>query len=399
MGRDFWNTIRLALRVDKIKGSLTLPAATYDCGFERASVYHPNNTSPLRLPSNITLSSTAVTIDFWAKIFPSQTASYDFLALVDSGATREIRMSISQTTGLITISAITSAGSYSFTVPNLYFNNWTRFTITFSTANLIMKLYVNSVLVNSVVIAGNLTNNTFAFAFGTASFLTQANSYLNELALYSVEQTAEDIAQTNSYKANIGAYGTTLVGYWKLNNLEAGGAFGVTSIQSVGSISLDSGSVIIASTTEDYAPIKFGASFVAVQYDVILPAPTSIQFPKRPPTGMTGMVVLRWTDSDDVVQRRKLWALDGVDIGPIPATYNGERLTADFTIEVWNIDGEATVVIPSDIILRVARTTNPTTSYDSTAVASATITADSTLAAEFPITFPLTFITQQAYTP
>ena len=397
MGRDFWNTIREAVKIGPIKGSLTIPAGTFNCGFPRASVYSPPSLSPIRNNGLFGLSSTEITIDFWAKLLIADPLFASVSVIRLTNGTQRISLTTDNVSGTMKVTAVTTGGTYTANLSKTYYHAWHRFTITFSSVNNILKLYVDSTLESSIVTTGNLGANNFDIFFGSSSVSNDNPAYFNELALYTKEMTKEEVIQTNSYRANIGAYGQFLSRYWKMNNV---GAVSILT-PSVGGIFLliDPAQLQEVVTTE-YAPIKFGASFIAVQYDVALTYKTSVQFPKNPPVGMTGQIVLRWLDDAGVVQRRKLWTLTGVDIAPSPAVYNGERLAKAFTIEVWNVDGAATVVIPSDIILWVAKTTKPTTSYDMAAVASSIIIADSTLASSaYPLVFPITFNNQQTYTP
>lgn len=389
MSRDFWNTKRLAPRVDKIKKSLTIPAGDYDCCFTRASVYNPTTVSALRLQSNITLSATQLTIDYWAKYSITPLGiNVDAFSLIDSSGVASIRMNLRSSTTVMTI--VTSLGTYTFTVLRSFYYEWHRFTVTFSVTDNELRLYVDEVLMGAVTTTGNLINNDFAFNLGQAAFLGQAIGFVNELALYATRKTQEAIIQIKSFKANIGAYGTNLQGYWKLNNFAAG-----ISSPSVGSIDIISASATLDTT--EYAPVKFGSSFVVAQHNVTLTHKCSLRFPETPPDETTGMLVVRWVDDNEVTQRRKLWDLDGVDIGPPPATYNGEPIAETFSIELWNIDGQETCVIPEEIVLRISKTTDPTNSHDDTSVSAAVITADSTLAEAFSLTLPATFNSQQTY--
>lgn len=394
MPRDFWQTIRPAIKVDRIKKSITLDAAEFDCGFERASVYQRGTVSPLRLASNVTLSNTQVTIDFWAKFLSVPALStWDVFSMVGSpGAATEIRMTMRP--GDFDVKIITSLGTYTLTQEGNYFNEWHRYTITFSVTDNLLLLYIDGVVVNSVSTTGNLTDNDFTVVLGQALFLTQGIGYWNELALYSNRKTAEAIKQIASFKGNIGAYGTGLQGYWKLNNLDAGGI----SVASVGSIDI-SGNGGQTLNTEEYASIKFGASFIAARYRLTAAQKISFRFPVVPPNNTTGQLCVSWLDDDGVLQRRKFWTLEGVDIAPNPATYNGEPVGPSFDLEWWNIDGMATIVVPEDLVLRTSKTTAIQTSYDSTAIVEVAATADTTIAEAFSLTLPSTFQSQQTYTP
>lgn len=393
MARDMWMTKRLAVKIDKIKKSLTVPAASYMCGFTRASIYVPVTISPIRTVSDVTLSAGAITIDFWAKFL--QTAGVaagvylDAAALITTGGAFSIRLKLELSHTRVTI--VTSAGTFNIDVNQPYHYEWHRFTITFSEVDGLCKFYVDRVLVGQVVALGNMSVNTFSFQFGQGVFVTQVVGFYNELALYNVVKTQEQIIQTNSYKGNVGEYGQGLQAYWKINRLN-----GTLSPPSVGVIDLIS-NFTQEVNTEEYAPIKFGASFVVAQAEFTLDSRCSLRFPSTPPAGTSGLFVIRWEDADGRIQRRKLWELEGVDLDE--DVYSGEPIESSFALELWNVDGDDMTVIPEDIVFRLSKTTNPTTSYDVTPQEAATVTMDSTLAENFPIPLPASFNTQQVYTP
>jgi hypothetical protein len=146
-------------------------------------------------------------------------------------------------------------------------------------------------------------------------------------------------------------------------------------------------------------PFIYGASFIPAQFDVTLTAPSAFKFPIMPPDDTTFQLVVRWVDSDGDTHRRKLWALAGVDIAPPLDLYNGETISASFTLECWNVDGASTIELPSELVLYSSLSTLPTTDTDHTNMAAIdNPTVDTTLAAPFPLTpFPLVFNTQQTY--
>lgn len=393
MSRDFWLTKREAVKIDKIKKSLTISADSFDCGPVNSSIQLGNNLSPIR-PTGagtqpLTLSATTITLDFWAYIVPTITvASWGVVELEEASG---YGIKITTTTSTLTVSIVTSAATYTITYPTPWYQ-WKRYTVAVDTANNIAKFYLDGVEVGSVAVAaGSFSTTTFDLWFGDSVFLGYLNGYLQDIALYNVYKNANAVDALKTHKGTTGTYSGGLTYYWKLRG---------NLTNTVGGIDLTGGGMIGGPTysTNEYAPIKFGASFIAAQYSISLTQKNSFLFPNDIPEGCTGMLVVRWIDDGGEVQRRRFWDLDGVDINPLPEYYNGESISEDFYLEWWNIDGQATIEVPDDVVLRMSKTTHPTTSYDSTPESAATLSVDTTLAQAFALTpFPLTFNTQQTY--
>ncbi len=389
MPRDYWMTKRLAVRIDKIKKSLTIPAATYNCGPTNQSLYIPSTTAALYTGGTpFAIGSFAeVSIDFWLSQFDNPTSNnYVICQLISSIGPRTIKLL--NNGGFLRLEVAASGGSGAVnTTRTLPFHAWTRYTITFSEAAGIAKLYIDGELLVSLAIAGNLSIDDFILAFGDSPSQSFVIGNIQDVALYSKALTQEQVYQTVHHRGNVGTYGTGLAAYWKLRT-NFTDFFG-------NSPDLITADPLAFFDPLTFAPIKFGASFVAAQADISLGVKSSLQFPKTPPDGTTGMFIVRWVDDDGETQRRRLWDMDGVDVED--AVYGGEAVAEDYTLEFWNIDGEDTAVIPEDIEFRSSITTDPTTSFDVTPVAADTVTMDSTLAAAFPMTFPIVFNTQQTY--
>lgn len=384
MPRDYWNTLRQVLKVGKRKKSLTLAAGEYDCGPVRGSYDHRGAVDALgHLTMDLALSTTTLTVDVWLKPLANLVSPTDFFRMENSTANLiRIGYSLAIYVDGFYLQIIDSGGTRTVKLPLLW-NSWNRYTVAFSSTLGFAYIYINGVLYASTVVAA-FGNANFDMFIGNSHAVSHYVGYVGEIALYSAYKNDLAVSQLGSFKANIGAYGTGLVAYWPLRE-------DYTPL--VGAYTLTQGTNTFSTT--EYPPIKFGASFVAAQYDVDLGKTVSLKFPNTPPTGTTGELIVRWTDADDVVQRRKLWRVTGVDVEA--EDYKGEPILAPFVLELWNIDGQETAEIPEDMILYVSDTTNPTTSSDTTSQSAATVTADSTLAAPFPITFPLTFNTQQTY--
>ena len=393
MSRDLWLTKRPAVHIDRIKKSLTIDSGSYNCGPTNASVIIGNTTSPIRISGAGTqpliLSATTVTVDFWYYAIPTIAAAswsiFELEELFGNG------IKLTTTSGTLTVTITTTSAAYTITYPAQWYE-WKRYTIAVDTANNLGRFYIDGVLVGSVAVAaGTFNTNAFDMWFGDSLFLGYANGNLQDVALYNVYKDATAVAATNTHRGTVGTYSNGLTYYWKLRG---------TQLPTVGAIDLAGTGGIgnIEYSTERFAPILYGASFVAAQYSITLGYRASLMFPNTPSDECNGMLVVRWIDPDDTVQRRRLWDMSGVDINPMPALYNGEALGTTFVLEWWNIDGEDTIEVPEDIELRISKTTNPTTGYDTTAISAATIAVDTTLAQEFPLTpFPLTFNSQQTY--
>lgn len=388
MARDFWMTKRLAVRVDKIKKSITIPAATYNCGPTNASLYVPSTTVALYTggtPFSVG-SINALSIDFRLNQFDNPSvnnyiivqllsSSGNFIKLLNNGGV--LRLEVQASGGAVT----------SNTTRTLPFHSWARYTITFSSTDNRCKLYVNNELILSLVTTGNMGADDYILAFGDAPNQSYVIGHIQDVALYSRALDQESIYNTETHRGNVGVYGSGLTAYWKLRSNFA---------DSLGNApDLETTDPLASFTTDEYAPIKFGASFVVAQAEFSLGTKCSLRFPNTPPEGTTGLFIVRWTDEDGEVQRRKLWSLDGVDVDA--DDYRGEAVTDDFVLELWNVDGNDTVILPEDIVFRISKTTNPTTSYDTTAQAAAEVTVNSELAAPFPLVFPIVFDTQQTY--
>lgn len=387
MARDYWMTRRLAPVVDKIRQTIELPAVTANCGPTQGSLYV--TTDLFAAAYNTVLVSlsvtTGVTLDFYAKVMPGTTQK--IMRLVDSVTGEGLEL-YALTDSSLRISVIHSGGTQNTTAAFNYLSEWHRFTITFDASGLTTKLYIDNVLVKTTAaIVGTVSfTNGARVLIGNSLTDSRVNGYFNEIRVWDELLSQDEINATTSYRS---ANDSTLEYYVRLR--------AVSNVPIVGTGVFASTSLSNAAASDDAPTILYGASFVVAEWPVELDNNVSLVWPQDPDDGTTGMLVVRWTDSDDVVQRRRLWNLDGVDIAPEPELYAGENVGDSFVLELWNIDGEETCVLPDDLTLHVSITTDPQTSYDHTAEEAADITVDTTLAATYPLTFPITFNTQQTY--
>lgn len=387
MSRDLWQTVREAVEIDRINKKLSISNNSFQCGPINASFVSRSSVSSLRSPlygsgQDLTISATKITIDFYLKAFPTvgQTSWYLLKLLEASG----YGITVQLTPDYITVNIITSASTYSTSLTPKY-GQWARYTVAVDTAANQASVYINGVLAGNITVtSGSFSTNTFALVFGNSEFLCYLNGNLNDVAIYNVRKDATAVSVLNTHKGSTGTYSSGLVYFWTLRETQNAdvGAVNLTGTAG-GSPTYDE---------DDYPFIGYGSSFVLAEYAVTVDNPTSLLFPNSPPdASCNGMLVVRWLDDNGDLQRRKLWDMEGVIINPAPAAYNGERLPASFTLELWNIDGADTVNTGGAITLSYADTTAPTSSYDRTQSATA-LTEDTTIQQNFPLTpFPLTF--------
>jgi len=363
MSRDLWITKREAVEIDRIKKSIVLTNNSWVCGPTNASmVLKSSGSSPLKVTSNVTLSTTEITLDFYFKAIPLnistpwqvfkliQAANYGITATLDNN--------------YFTVSVVTSAGTYTAAIA-ARFHSWNRYTITVDTSQNKARIYVDGVLEGSIsVTSGNFSTNSFNFYFGTTSTITVLNGFIQDIALYNEYKEAIEIETFDKHKGVDGTYSSGLSYYWKLRETQAAT---IGAIDLTGRAQPDSSGPIYSS--DDYATIGYGGSFVLAEYDLSLSSSISFKFPNYiPDPSCNGMLVVRWIDDNGDLQRRRFWDMEGVDINPMPEVYKGERVSASFTLEWWNIDGEDTLDTGGDVTLYYSILTKPTTSVDRTSV-------------------------------
>lgn len=397
MSRDYWMTQRSAPIIDKLKQTVTLPAVTANCAPSSGSVYITagsdfvlTNDTVFALPA-----TNGITLDFYAKVVSTSVVENTLALLSNVGGNRRIKITHSNSQpNILTITAINSGGTQSASFQYSYRNDWHRFTLVYDSITYKLSVYIDNqfVISTAALPAGTLLFTTGAYAalggnVDTAD--TGTVGFFNELRVWNEALTQDRINATTSYRS---INDTNLAYYVRIRNP-------ASNIPIIGSGDFYIDSPLAQASTTEYPVFKYGFSFVVAEYNFNIGRNISFKWPVDPPTGVTGMLVARWIDSEGVTQRRRLWDLDGVNIYPPPERYAGENMRSDICLELWNQTGRATCSLPSDLILYVSFCTNPTTSYDKTNQAAiAAPTVDTTLAESFPLTpFPLQFNEQQTY--
>ena len=411
--KDFWLTRRPVVRTDKIRQVMTLAAGTYNSGLVAGSqdlsqawnLYKADVTAT-------TLVEKECTLEFWYNVIAPFGFTARDVVFISSAILYNLKVRCDASAGVWKI--VIGDSVPTFVTLNtgiaIEYNTWHHYAVTrsYAAGTTTIKFYVDGVLrytgTDGTLNGNNVTPTYSVYVGDQTSSSVLALGYLAQLRLWSSVRTDGEIAwgynKVLGYpQAGSGQY-TTLLHSLPMDYIEASPDEIISrGVEFANTYAITGINPIIMSSLQYPAnALTFGGSFVVCQWPVTLTYQTSLVWPVEVPTGTTGMLCVRWTDDDGVVQRRKLWDMDGVDIVPVPDLYEGEKLDITFYLELWNIDGAATTVLGADLEVSVALCTAPTTSYDHTQQTITTPVADSTLAANYPLTFPITFNTQQVYT-
>lgn len=411
MSKEFWGKSALSTEIRRNNEKIVIPAFSANCGpteyclhalpaVDGVAFFGANLDAGLDLHN-------AITGEAWIKPATGSALVGIFsYGILQAGSSSRYCMYISG--GFLYVSLnLTATGQVTLqSASRINANQWVHVAFTYDKASL--KLYINGVLDSQAAY-------TNAILAGVGDYLTLGDNldfegagpfygYLSEVRIWNIALSAGDmLAKYNTYRSyGVAGIDTGLVGYFKLN--ENSVARTVTNKVS------GKGSSFTATQWEwstDYPPLIYGASFIAAKFPVAALSGTdnlSLKFPVVPPLECNFGLAVSWTDPvADIFQRRLLWSPD-VDLGVLDIAlalvpYNGERLPPTFDIEAWNIDGFATCDLTSAKDIKLSLTTTPSTSIDTTNTSLGTLTKDTTLAQNFPLTpFPLVFNTQQIYT-
>ncbi len=254
-----------------------------------------------------------------------------------------------------------------------------------------IALFIDGVLQGSVNTVGNM-NQVSNLGLGSIPDEFIVNTFalgrMSDVRLWNYVRTQEQIIANKGRLRGVPDNG--LVAYWKLRGSYVDSITGLTLTNTTTTVDF----------TDDAPEIDlgFGASFIAEQFPVSLSSPCSLRFPQRLPVDADHALCVSWVDVDTgEFKRRLIYGGVGEDIdtapGGKPIKYSGEKLAANFTLEFWNIDGNATINLLEDLTLFTSHTSNPGTGIDHSNALDDSPSGDSTLAAPFPWVFN----TQQTY--
>lgn len=410
---QFWQRSDKSVVVDKIKKTLTIPSfGSLSCGKEHGSLFYGwdafSTTFATFNKTSLTAITSTLTAEIWFKPLrfggiaggPSTILEannggdslyiielFDFPADPTSDSCIRVKVQNSGTTVYTFLSAVNT----------VEWEQWQCISFTFdSTANR-LKVYLNGILLGSTVTTGTISgsgvrNHSIGGVNGGVSYV----GYIGDVRIWNQVLTSEEVLQRYNKPRGIdGIIDPLLKAYFRFTEL-----VGLTLTSALGNAIVAPISSSVTWSTTEKAPIIFGASFIVASYHVTLDQDFSFRFPvSKPTTDCNFELHCSWTDRHGTFQRRKFWAVSGVDIAPEVAIYAGERIESAFTLEIFNIDGNATVNLTTDIVLNISSKTLPITSKDVTPISAGSVgTIDRTLAEPFPLSsFPLEFGSQQTY--
>ena len=400
---DLWQKKRPLVETKLNRQSITLEAFEAECGFQLPGVAQVPDAYVGYL-ANVdtgTLTEKECTLEFLYKLNSLATstdrsivyltdASVSILELRYHGASNQFKIIIRDN---VPTSVTLNTGIPCTT------DVWHHYAITreYSGGTTTINFYVDGLLVytgsTGLLNGNNFVPQYFVYVQDRTGASVYLPGYITNLRLWNTVISPEDIYH-NQYRrlAYVSTYnGNLILSYWfeYADGTINWANHGADADSSLGPV-IGATSYSVNNNLPDY--VGFGSSFIVGQWDVTLSAKTSLVFPITPPDDTTVMLVVRWVDEDGESQRRRLWDLEGVIIDYERITpYNGERLPLEFTLEAWNIDGEAMAELPEELVVLTGLTSLPTTDVDHASQEAYDPTLDITLAATFPWTFPVTF--------
>jgi len=397
---NFWGKFRPVIETKKLRKTITLEDFTARCGATNGS-FRIIGLSPKAVHNPVISTpalSTAATLEGWIRL-EGTTASGTkiYLASVESGSTKQkLQLYVDENNKVVFKILDVSSNTYTVTsVATVPIGQWTFISGTYDGTD--MFIYINGVQDTNVETVGaNIYSGVTAVKL---SYLAISNGTIPfniaDVRIWSTARTSQQILATMYHRR--GSSDSGLEYYYPLNVDAATEAINGETITFTPPSQSPPFTPHLDATI--YPPLNYGASFIAAQYNVTLPYKSAIQFPVMFPSDIDFMLVVRWTDEDNVIQRRRLNDMEGVDIAPFPEKYTGETLPLTYVFECWNVDGASSITLSTDLVIYTSLTSQPTSDTDHVNVVAVTNpTIDTTLGEPFPVTsFPLEFDTQQSY--
>lgn len=398
IARDQWLKYKPVVKTDLINQKITLPVFSYPSGELNACLrFIPS----LALQANCAVLGAdivnAITLEVWCKVVADYAATVlpIYKRTIAGGTDPQWEFGLIGLNPYINwrkgglINGLTSDKTINA-------NQWNHIAYSWDGVN--VRLYINGVLVSldplaAPVDALGIGSQMIGYVFGSGD---KFQGSLNEIRVWNVARTQQEILGAMFAPRNIVAADNVddnLRFYFKCKDLNAAGNTSDSINVVADAFKMKINAIL---DTEDSYPMKYGASFVIAKFPVDLGKKCSLKYPVAIDDPDHSLVV-RWTDQEGNPQRRWFYKPDGVDYDESITEYKGDCINDPFDLEIWNIDGNDTVSLAEELELGLSLTSAPTTSIDVAPVVAATLAADTTLAQNFPLVFPLTFNTQQQY--
>ena len=93
------------------------------------------------------------------------------------------------------------------------------------------------------------------------------------------------------------------------------------------------------------------ASYIVAQYDVSLTNNFTIRRPFPQAANFNFCMIISWVESGEKI-RRKLWGNNGEVVNA--PLYNGEIINGDCRFECWNLQGQTSVALITELVLGIS---------------------------------------------
>ncbi len=391
-----WNIIRPIEVTKAINQSLVLTAfgSIEDSLFTEKCLFFSSATVDTGLDTNTDISSckSAFTVEAWIKIITDNSSSRTILAWGDIALAFDIiKLSVEANKLKCSVrkATVTTSVTSALSIPD---GEWCHVCATYDGTT--VKLYINGVEdANTLAVAANLDTFSITQGMQVGQSLSVTPStfrgYIDECIWRNAALTATQVVEQYTHPKNqdpTSSVQSEILSYYTWNDA---GPLYHNKKHATNTINLSSSGDIEIVTTAG-APLIFGASVIKTLYEVTIDVVCAIVFPIDIPEDTNFGVFVSWLDGNEVLQRRKLYD-PGCDINLPPEAYRGETLPVNFTIEIWNIDGEPSVDMEDDLTIQLSILEQPTTQYDHTGTETA-ISDNQDIYEPFPLTgFPLLF--------
>lgn len=398
---NFWlNTVKATI-LGRNRKSITIPAFAVRCGEDNRSLYFKLRTVEGGIFQGVTGDSTygmraAFTVEMWVKTWGTFSTGAVLFANHRS-AEDDNNVAILLQDQKIGVAVIKSAATQVLTTLKPFpTNRWFHLAVSYNGS--VIKIFVDGEQdSNTLSVAANLDGASaqeYDYVIGN-NYETGAAypfvGYLGEVRVWKSCLTPEQIKRNRFFRRGKNA---NLVKYYK-TNFQTSGAGTFRELIDNGEFVLTGYAPVanLEQVSDEYPPLKYGASFIAAKYSVTVDAPITLKYPVSCPTDANFMLCVSYIGDDGRMVRYKLWDMDGVVIWPQPERYRGQSLPVSFFFEVWNIDGESHCTLEDDLVLYASKTSVPTSMIDTASSALVTSpTIDYTIFEILPSTFPADYV-------
>lgn len=399
MAKNFWQTRRPVLETKLINKKLTVSPFSYDSFFTRRSLIVSSDLTNVANYATVSFYA-AFTFECWIKSFyiinaatqvlyrnRALTSAFDQFRLV----LFENKLVVGLTKGAVEEQFISDE--------SLPIGEWAHIAVTYDGTT--CKIYINGNLQTSTfAIAAPLdqdgTGNYTLFGYAEDDLSLPFRGLAGPIRIWSVARTEEEI---NYYLDKpLASDKADLSIYYPFRDLQVLGSTIRTTEKvsdTIDTIALDATGFLVEE--DDVSPKFLGASKVVAETSLVASAPFSFKYPVQAPENNNFALLVSWVENGQT-QRRYFFTAPGVDIAPIPEEYRGEKIPENFKLEVWNIDGEETVDLLEEIVLKLSLTSAPTTNTDHTSIAEDETDFTNLLGTPVPLVYPLVFNTEPTYT-